>query len=359
MKILYGLCGEGMGHATRSSACIRHLQSLGHNVLAVAGSSKAATFVRRTCSTLEIPGLTMACTDGAMDLGRTITDNIRQLSAVLGIGQHAWSKCEAFQPNAVITDYDPFSALFARAHNLFAVSIDNAQILPRAIHPPDIMARTPHGFQALSTVSQGMVPGCQHYIITSFFYPPIRSSCVTNTTLIPPILRPAVLERLSKPRQLANHVVVYKTPSLDDATMLQALGKVDAQFLVYGCHSDAAHASNVTLRSFSEAGFLEDMATTSGLISNAGMSLTGEALAFGVPLLAVPVRDQFEQMLNACWIAKLGYGAYADTLTATALDSFLRNRNGYRLAIQACPQHDKNRLLCTILQRFFGNAALT
>lgn len=44
MVLLYGVVGEGMGHATRSRVVIDHLQAMGHHVRVVA-SQRAYTFL--------------------------------------------------------------------------------------------------------------------------------------------------------------------------------------------------------------------------------------------------------------------------------------------------------------------------
>jgi uncharacterized protein (TIGR00661 family) len=44
------------------------------------------------------------------------------------------------------------------------------------------------------------------------------------------------------------------------------------------------------------------------VIANSGFSLICEALYLGKPYLAIPVRHQFEQVLNAYYVDKMGYG---------------------------------------------------
>ena len=46
MRILYGVVGEGMGHATRSRVVIEHLLAAGHHVGVVA-SDRAFPFLAR------------------------------------------------------------------------------------------------------------------------------------------------------------------------------------------------------------------------------------------------------------------------------------------------------------------------
>lgn len=43
MRILYGVTGEGMGHAIRSRVLLEHLVAQGHEVMVVASGKAAAS----------------------------------------------------------------------------------------------------------------------------------------------------------------------------------------------------------------------------------------------------------------------------------------------------------------------------
>ena len=49
----------------------------------------------------------------------------------------------------------------------------------------------------------------------------------------------------------------------------------------------------------------------------------GEAVYLHRPMLAVPVRKQFEQVLNARYLEAEGYGLYAAEITSRRLGEFL------------------------------------
>jgi uncharacterized protein (TIGR00661 family) len=53
-------------------------------------------------------------------------------------------------------------------------------------------------------------------------------------------------------------------------------------------------------------GFLHDLARCKGVIATAGFTLITESLHLGKPYLALPMRGQFEQELNALLLAELG-----------------------------------------------------
>lgn len=357
MRILYGLSGEGMGHATRSKVSIRHLRRLGHDILVVVPGPKAYSVLQEAHpNVLEITGLSMRCCDGAMDLGGTLDENLQKLPGVFTRDADVWQRVEAFDPEAVVTDHEPFSWLFAQSHGLSVVSIDNAQIITRCTHEDAVLEPYADGFRVLASFERAIAPYCDHYLITSFFYPTIRPYFERTTTLVPPILREEVLALLAtdSPPE-GDHVLLYKTPSLDDATMLRAAAEVPARFFVYGVSPSAPMPSNCVYRPFDEVVFLRELATCRAIISNGGMSLTGEAVAFGKPVYAVPVRAQYEQVLNARYLERLGYGATSDYFDPRLLTAFLEKLPLYKKQMKSVPQHDGNRRLYATLSALFGS----
>jgi hypothetical protein len=60
--------------------------------------------------------------------------------------------------------------------------------------------------------------------------------------------------------------------------------------------------------------------------------------------LAWPVEHQFEQIFNAYYIGKMGYGAYWDELTKEKVESFLFNLDLYRENLSKYPGSDNSAL---------------
>ncbi|WP_262920550.1 glycosyltransferase family protein [Hymenobacter sp. 5516J-16] len=85
MNILYGVPGEGLGHATRSKVVIGHLLSQGHNVCVVSSSRAyhmlAANFPGRVH---EIRGFHLAYKDLTVSKSRTATLTLRSAPRTCG-----------------------------------------------------------------------------------------------------------------------------------------------------------------------------------------------------------------------------------------------------------------------------------
>lgn len=66
---------------------------------------------------------------------------------------------------------------------------------------------------------------------------------------------------------------------------------------------------NLVFRDIDEHRFLEDLATCDAMISTAGNQLVGEALYLAKPVLVLPEARNFEQYINAHFLARSGAGA--------------------------------------------------
>ncbi len=92
------------------------------------------------------------------------------------------------------------------------------------------------------------------------------------------------------------------------------------------------------------------------MLATGGFSLMGEAVYLGKPLLAVPVRKQFEQILNSLYLEKLGYGEYHEVLDAGALRGFIDKLPGYAKNLERHRQ-DGNKEILAAIDRLLAEVA--
>ncbi|MBI4613933.1 MAG: teichoic acid biosynthesis protein [Planctomycetes bacterium] len=358
MQILYGVVGEGMGHATRSRVVLEHLLSRGHEVR-VEVSGKALSFLvgrfagRPGIAFEEIHGLTLDYEGNAVDFARSVLSNLERAPAGLARNLEVYRKVaeEGFGPELVVSDFESWAYLYGKRRRIPVVSIDNMQIINRCRHDRSVTGGRSAAFRIAKAAVKAKLPGAYHYLVTSFFFPPVRKR---RTTLVPPILRPEILAARREPGE---HVVVYQRvlPAEELVPVLERLGR---PFRVYGAGKEGSRG-NVALRPFSETGFVEDLRTARAVIAGGGYSLMGEAVHLGVPMLAVPIEGQFEQELNARWLAALGYGRWAKTLDARTMTDFLDGAPDHERALADYPRRDGSVLAACVeeLVRLAGEGA--
>jgi uncharacterized protein (TIGR00661 family) len=322
MRLLYGVVGEGMGHATRSRVVIGHLLARGHEVRVLVsgrafGFLEAAFRGRAGIEVREIAGLVMAYRGNALDAWGSVRANLRgapgkvrrNLDAVAAMAE------EGFELRAVISDFDSWTYLYGRSRRIPVVAVDNIQAVRRLRHPREITAGLRGDFLVARIAATLRLPGAWHYLVPTFFFPPVARP---RTTLVPPILRDAILAARREP---GGHVLVYQTSTANDA-LVPLLRRLPGEFRVYGMGREGREG-NVTLRAFSESGFVEDLRTARAVLAGGGFSLMSEAVHLRVPMLSVPVTGQTEQVMNGRWLRRLGYGDCAEGFTETAVAGFL------------------------------------
>jgi uncharacterized protein (TIGR00661 family) len=358
MRILYGVVGEGMGHATRSKVVCEHLTARGHEVKIVVSGRAHAFLAKSFPDVVEIRGLTIRYVDNRLDRDGTLARNVLAAPAMLAANVGAYfDKVARFRPDAVISDFDSFAYLFAKRHGVPVISIDNQQIVSRCKLGKFAKQGVKVDYQMTKAFVRAKLPACNHYVVTSFFFPTVRKSCEDDTTLVPPIVRPSILEARKRARP-GEHVVVYQT-STSDTKLIGELERVrGAKFIVYGLRR-SARQGNCILKEFSEDGFVEDLATARAVVSNGGLSLIGEAVVLGKPIFSVPVRNQYEQILNARYLEELGYGLAAERVEADVLRLFLSEAPKYAARVAKHRQDGNKELFQVVdhlLERFARKA---
>ena len=323
MRILYGVVGEGMGHAIRSRVILDELVKK-HEVQVVVSGRAHDYLAKRANDALSVRkiwGFSIVTEDNEVRNLRTLLANLK------GAFTGGWPKnikayfdiADNFRPDVVISDFETWSYLYGVNHRLPVVSVDNMQIINRCKHDADVLRGHETSFQIAKGVIKAKVPGAYHYLITTFFYPPVRKK---RTSLHPPILRPEIL---AAKRESGDHLLVYQTYTTNKE-LPNILASTGLECRIYGVRRDLREEQRegkLVYKPFSEAGFIDDLRTARGVVASGGFTLMGEAVYLHRPMLAEPVGKQFEQIINARYLQKEGYGLHADELTESSLREFL------------------------------------
>ncbi len=343
MRILYGVVGEGMGHAIRSRVIIDHLMKHEGHEIEVVVSGRAHDVLKSYFPEVhQIWGLAMTYRDNQFKMVRSAVENTKE--ALTGLPRNIRRYFEVtkdFAPDCVISDFESWAYLYGKRHRIPVISVDNIQMVNRCRHPEELAQSHERDFSVTRRFVKGKLPGCDHYYITTFFYPEVRKK---RTTLVPPVLRPAILE--AEPSEGA-HILMYLT-SASAEHFLEILHQSGHTFRVYGMRRDLTEEvqdGNVTLCPFDEERFVEDLASSQAVIANGGFTLLSEAVHLHKPVLSIPVRSQFEQVMNGFYIEHLGYGYTSDELDLATLQHFLERLPRYRQSLAGYDRSVGNRLL--------------
>jgi uncharacterized protein (TIGR00661 family) len=333
-NILYGVNGEGSGHSSRAREVITHLEARGH-LVHVASFDRGYRNLKDDFDVTEIDGLRLAYVHNRVRYGKTVLRNLAHLPQTARKVRALGRKAEEWAVDLVITDFEPISCHVGHKLGLPVIAIDNQHLLT------DTEISYPREYRkdaaATKLVTRLMTPRADVYLVISFFSAPVKKK--KNTFLFPPILRREILE--TKPTN-RDFVLVYVTSVAAELT--DVLKSVRQRFVCYGFNREGTDG-NLEFRKPSLDTFLRDLSGCRAIIANAGFSLISEALYLGKPYLAWPVKRQFEQVFNAYYIGKMGYGACWDDLNKERVESFLFNLESYGQNLHSYPRQDNSALL--------------
>jgi uncharacterized protein (TIGR00661 family) len=347
VRILYGVVGEGMGHAMRSRVVLDELTK--HHDVQVVVSGRAYDYLKTRASehlaVKKIWGYSVVYEDNEVQNFKTLLENVR--GAVRGWPQNVrayFDLAEQFEPDLVISDFESWSYLFGKRHGLPVISVDNMQIIDRCAHAPELVSDLGKDFALTKTIVKAKVAGAFRYLITTFFYPPTRKP---DTSLHPPILRPEILSARAEPGE---HLLVYQT-STSNAALPEILAKSELECRVYGLRRELkedVREGNIVYKPFSEAGFIDDLRSARGVVASGGFTLMGEAIYLRRPMLAIPIRKQLEQVLNARYLESEGYGLGAATLSEERLGAFIERLPDFERRLADYRQDGNTDLLAAL-----------
>ncbi|MFH0953971.1 MAG: MJ1255/VC2487 family glycosyltransferase [Verrucomicrobiota bacterium] len=336
MKILYGVAGEGFGHAARSRTIIRHLAA-SHDVLIVASARAYEYLSGFFPDVVDIEGLRFVYEGNEIDPIATVWDLVDRLPQMVSHNLDRFLELSgSFTPDVVISDFDSFAYLFGKHHDVPVLSIDNLHVLTRCTLDVDIPPRYEEDYWVARQFVASKLPDCSHYMVTTFFFPEV---CEERTSLWPPVLRPEVVNAA---RTEGEHVLVYHSAA--DEEVLGVLMEAGVPCRVYGFGVEEKHGA-LQLREFSDTRFIEDLASCRAVVATGGFSLMSEAIFLGKPYLALPIGGQFEQVLNSLYLQKLGYGEYGDRLTPQSLAGFLSRVDAHAARLETYGQEGNTKIL--------------
>jgi len=341
VKILYGVCGEGRGHASRSRILIHHLQGKGHEVYIVAGGKAYTILSEEFDETLKIESPQGFYKENQVRILYTLLHTAYQTIARAPVSFFKVRRLiQEFQPNLLITDAEPISHIAARFSPIKRVSIDNpTALLYRKI--PKKIRDYPAWLFLFFTLKTSLL-GAEKYIIYDFSEEQINNPRVL---FLKPLIQPGI--RQYTPTS-GDHVFVYQT-SLTFSSLFTSLKKFDETFLIYGFNKDRID-ENLIFKRFNNEEFYHDLATCKAAIVNGGFTTISEALYLKKPIFSLPIRHQFEQAFNAKCIERMGVGISHQRFCEDNLKNFLDNLTSFQEHLQKYNPGNQDETLARIEQ---------
>jgi uncharacterized protein (TIGR00661 family) len=283
MKILYAIQGTGNGHLSRSMDIVPLLQKMGDVDVLVSGMQGDLNLPFPIKYKLHGFGFVFGKA-GGVDMWSTFLKS-RFRKFVKEIKDLPIDKYDM-----VFNDFEPVSAWACYLANKPCIGLSHqaAVLHPKAPVPADadMIGRL---------VLKNYAPTTAQY---GFHFKAIDKNIFT------PVIRQQVREQ-----EVSNkgHYTVY-LPSYDDKRLIKRLTEFkDVQWDVFSKHNKKVlKHKNVSIQPIDNKAFIKSMAQSAGVLCGAGFETPAEALFLKKKLLVIPMKNQYEQQLNAAMLKEMG-----------------------------------------------------
>lgn len=297
-RILFGVHGTGHGHAVRALTIARHFRE--HEFLFVSHDTGAA-ILGQEFRVEEYPNPPTVVQGHRVNVPATLIASLKIRTQARKHIRRLLDLIDRFKPDVTMVDYEYFLPRAAHQAGIPCLSIDHQHVITCCRHSIP-WAQYP-SYLSTSFAVGSMFSRASDYLVISFFQTPVKPG--VRAKVLPPLLRESVLQRRPV---LGDHVVAYQGYTTFKR-FFPFLSAIPSPVMVYGFNEERTEG-NLHFKKNSEAGFLDDLSTCRYVVFGASHTLASEALFYGKPLISFPIKNAFEQYLNALYIGRLGYGRY-------------------------------------------------
>jgi uncharacterized protein (TIGR00661 family) len=310
-RILYGVMGDARGHVTRA---LTVAQQMPDDEFLFLGGGRVHDLAAEGYAVEDIPMPATFYRNNQVDIVPTVRNALKVFLGRRKVIRRIGELIDAFDPDLIVTDYEYFTPLAARNKGRPCVSVDHQHILTHCVY--DTSTEEAFGRITTNLTVRLLYSNASIFLILSFYSLPAKDA--KTTQVLPTIVRKAVMEHHASD---GDHVLVYQT-SPTFHRLFPVLEQASRRFIIYG-FDKLPSRKNLVFRTFSRDAFLQDLASCGYAITNGGHNVISEALYFGKPVMAFPIRNAYEQYLNAHFLEQLGYGvSFRDVPTLPSIAAF-------------------------------------
>lgn len=319
--IFYCICGEGMGHAIRSSVIIDRIKDK-YDVY-IFSSDRAYKYLNEKFDNVyKIGGFNTVYINNKVNNTKTLINALKRNPLNIKEGyEELYKKARKLSPDVIVTDFEIYATMVSKLLSIPLISLDNIHMITQTAidYPPKHQGEM---LKAKGVIKSYVIKPKIH-ILTSFFYPKIKPK--KRAVLYPPVIREDILKL--EPT-IEDHIIVYQT-SKESVKLVEQLKSLNEKFIVYGFNKDEVD-ENLTYKLFNENEFYNDLASAKAVICNGGFTFISEAISLKKPIYSVPAIGNFEQTLNGFYVQKLGYGEYHEEMSPKKVEKFLKRLPKYQ-----------------------------
>ena len=340
--IFYCICGEGMGHAIRSSVIIDRIKDK-YDVY-IFSSDRAYKYLNEKFDNVyKIGGFNTVYINNKVNNTKTLINALKRNPLNIKEGyEELYKKARKLSPDVIVTDFEIYATMVSKLLSIPLISLDNIHMITQTAidYPPKHQGEM---LKAKGVIKSYVIKPKIH-ILTSFFYPKIKPK--KRAVLYPPVIREDILKL--EPT-IEDHIIVYQT-SKESVKLVEQLKSLNEKFIVYGFNKDEVD-KNLTYKLFNENEFYNDLASAKAVICNGGFTFISESISLKKPIYSVPAIGNFEQTLNGFYVQKLGYGEYHEEMSPKKVEKFLKRLPKYQKKLAKVKKTNNDGIVNELIYR--------
>lgn len=283
MKILYAIQGTGNGHLSRSMDIVPLLQKIGQVDVLVSGIQGDLSLPFPVKYKFNGLGFIFG-KSGGVDLWKSL------YKAKVRLFIKEINKLPVDDYDLVINDFEPVSAWACYNKNKFCIGLS---------HQSAVMAEKSPKPEEVDMMGKFIL---SHYAPVNIAYGFHFEKFDKN--IFTPVIRQQIREQVVTN---AGHYTVY-LPAYDDSRLIKRLSEIKhITWDVFSKHNKKIiRHKNIHIQPINNEKFIQSMASSAGVLCGAGFETPAEALFMNKKLLVIPMKNQYEQHLNAAALKHMG-----------------------------------------------------
>lgn len=346
-KILYWICGIWNGHTFRQLTILEELHKT--NIIQIFAYWNSLEYLSRYFKSspnifiteVDVPFYIWDKTGLSFNKTSKSTLNLWRNFFKKNIKAMEIAQSNIWQPDFVISDYEPVSAQYAYAYDvpLFTIDQQSKFFNFNQKNKSDSIDVFPSSSYLDETMRLNMFfPKATERFACSFYK--VKS---WKAKIVAPIIRKEI-QKL-KPSYQESKILVYLSPNKLNNTYIPSLANDLWMFPAYNFkiftswtdkikqNLELAKYQNLEFIELWDLSFIDHLWSSNWVISTSGHNLISEALYLEKPIYAIP-GNVLEQKLNAHMISQSWFGLSSNSLNKSDLSKFLKNLSNFRKNIQ-------------------------
>jgi len=338
MRILYSICGIGLGHATRSNEIIESIKK--ENELIIACPSHIKEFINKDCKEIiEIDFIELSSSTKSYDFFKTFKKNAGKIPKIFKRNFELFDE-KAFNVDLVITDHEITSFLWAKTRNKKTILISNvhgifySHLIDSTFNPLKIFYTLPLDFLPTTITSFADI------IINTHIYVPKKKKFL-NTYFFGPIIDSKIIKK-KKQTTKKNKILVYLPTEVAKKTLeeLKKIEEIKDKKIIFSGEKKLKREE-----------FIKELSESDFFICHGGLNSLSEALYLKKPVLVIADPTFYERYFNGSIAANLNYGKIIKKPERKEIIEFIKRIPEFEQQLNLKPVKASNKQIIRFLKK--------